>query len=244
MAITFDAISTGKSNSTASLTVAHTCTGTDRILIVQTMCNGAFTTGVTYNGVAMTLLLQDKDGGGGGSGTGVYYLLNPDSGTNNIVASLSTNYIVLTAVSYAGVSQISFPDNSSKENYPADNGATQTNTITPNVDGCWVVGGAFVNATASTTAGTGTTVRVSESNPAGGLGMGDNGAVITPATATSLNFVSSSAGRFGWIASMLEGAVAPTSNISTFAGVSQADVKEFASIVNADTKTLSNIDNI
>lgn len=202
MAIAFDATSSGKSNSTASLSVAHTCSGSDRILLVQTMCNGAFTTGVTYNGTAMTLLFSDKDGGGGGSGTSVYYLINPDTGTNNIVASLSTNFIVLTAVSYTGVYQSSFPDNSSKENYPADNAANQTNTITPNVDDCWVVGGAFVNANAATTAGSGTTVRISDSNAAGGLGMGDNNAAINPAASTSLVFASSSAGRFGWIASM------------------------------------------
>lgn len=202
MAIAFDAFSTGKSNSTSSLTVSHTCSGSDRILIVQTMCNGAFTTGVTYNGTSMTLLLQDKDGGAGGSGTSVYYLLNPDSGTHDIVASLSTNYIVLTAASYTGVYQSSFPDGSSKEDYPADNAATQSNTITPTEDDCWVVGGAFVNANAATTAGTGTTVRASDSNPAGGLGMGDNNADINPAASTTLNFASSSAGRFGWIAAM------------------------------------------
>lgn len=202
MAIAFDTFSSGKSNSTSSLVVSHTITGSDTILVVQTMCNGAFTTGVTYNGTSMTLLLQDKNGGGGGSGTGVYYLLNPSTGTNNIVASLSTNFIVCTAVSYTGVSQISFPNTSSKEDFPADNGANQTNTITPGVDDCWVIGGAFVNLNAATTAGAGTTVRVSDSNAAGGLGMGDNNAAINPAASTSLVFASSSAGRFGWIAAM------------------------------------------
>lgn len=216
MAIAYDSFSSGKSNSTASLTVSHTCSGSDRILLVQTMCNGAFTTGVTYNGTAMTLLLQDKNGGGGGSGTGVYYLINPDSGTHDIVASLSTNYIVLTAASYTGVDQASFPDGSSKEDYPADNGANQSNTITPINNNCWVVGGAFVNANAATSGGTDTTLRISDSNPAGGLGMGDNNATVATPAATTLIWTSSAAGRFGWIASMQESGGAPAVGAKLF----------------------------
>lgn len=242
MAIAYDSFSSGKSNSTASLTVSHTCSGSDRILLVSTMCNGAFTTGVTYNGTSMTLLLQDKDGGGGGSGTGVYYLINPDSGTHDIVASLSTNYIVLTAVSYTGVLQSSFPNTSSKENFPADNGANQTNTITPGIDDCWVVGGAFVNANAATTAGAGTTVRVSDSNPAGGLGMGDNNAAINPAASTSLVFASTATGRFGWIAAMAPAVAA--SQLKTLDGTAQASVKTIDGTAIASVKTWDGITNV
>ena len=58
--IAFDATANGQDSNVASLTWSHTCTGSDLVLIVGVSTRGgdgdAVPTGVTYNGVAMTLI--------------------------------------------------------------------------------------------------------------------------------------------------------------------------------------------
>ena len=105
MAIAFDAAATGVQPFGTGLTYAHTCTGTDRALFV-TVAAGANVSGVTYGGVAMTIL--------SGTGTGLVLagLLNPASGTNNVIISLAgTETCNATSASYTGVDQTTGWDN-------------------------------------------------------------------------------------------------------------------------------------
>lgn len=78
----------------SDVTVPHTCSGSDRALFVsvQNASNGALTiTSVTYNGDAMTQLwVLDTSSGVEAKNAG-YILINPDTGANNIVITISGN---------------------------------------------------------------------------------------------------------------------------------------------------------
>jgi hypothetical protein len=103
MAIAFDAASSVNSaTDVTSLTVSHTCTGSDLTLtaIVTIGGNAATCTGVTYNGVAMTQgVVSGPDGDN--NRTYIFYLANPATGAHNLVASFSAN---ASPVSLGGIS--------------------------------------------------------------------------------------------------------------------------------------------
>lgn len=105
MAISIDATASGGSNlnsGESSFTWNHTCSADAGILVV--MVAGQTTldvSGVTYNGVALTQLSSrgiDED-------VSIWYLLEPDSGTNAIVVSKTSSN------AYAGAASISFDGN-------------------------------------------------------------------------------------------------------------------------------------
>lgn len=92
MAVTVD--SAVNSTSTAfpgtSLTRSHTCSGSNIVLIAMTRADGTnkTATGVTYNGVAMSLA-GSKARGDGAAPIQIWYLVGAASGTHDIVASYS-----------------------------------------------------------------------------------------------------------------------------------------------------------
>jgi hypothetical protein len=117
MAIAFDTAVDGSFVAPAtSQTWSHTCTGTDRVLIVAVITQGSaggdVVSGITYNTVAMTRINTDQLGAST-SRTYLYYLINPASGANNVVVSYSTS-ITAGAISssYTGADQVSQPDSS------------------------------------------------------------------------------------------------------------------------------------
>lgn len=99
--------------SESSLTFAHAvAAGSNRILLVFVGKEGTATvTGVTYNGVAMTLI--DPPGTideNTLTGLEVYRLVAPATGTNNVVVTMSTNIggldrVTAVAASFTGVDQ-------------------------------------------------------------------------------------------------------------------------------------------
>lgn len=112
----------------ATLTWSHTCTGSNRALIVaiNDCSNPGAITGVTYNGVAMTLVesLQATF-----SLVQLYALSNPDPGAHDIVATMGSagDSHVGGAVSFTGAYQIT--------SYLTGTVATATGTSsTPSVD--------------------------------------------------------------------------------------------------------------
>jgi hypothetical protein len=185
MAIAFDAASSGIKNNSAStsLTVAHTCSGENRILFVAltTCLNADPCTGITYNGTAMTRI--DYIAPYSNGNTELWYLINPDSGTHDIVASYSSrNYVWFTAASYTGALQSGVPDASAKASSPSS--YTITGTVTTVADNCWVVMSAFGNS-AGHTAGSGTTIRAT--NPTDGRqSIADSDSAKTPAGEVTL----------------------------------------------------------
>lgn len=91
MAFSVDATSYGNNGAggTSSITLSHTCASGASILVVCLAANSStdIFTGVTYNGVAMTRAIESDVRKAGA----IYYLVNPDSGTHNIVASISSS---------------------------------------------------------------------------------------------------------------------------------------------------------
>ena len=107
----------------------------------------------------------------------MYYLLNPASGTHNIVisASASCDYIIAGAADYAGVAQVA-PEATAK--HIINPGTSLTTPITTITDNAWAI--LFengYNGGPAPGAGTGDVSRITS----GGWGLFDSGGAITPA---------------------------------------------------------------
>lgn len=115
MAIARDTSSTGESLSSTTLTFAHTCTGSNLLLLVGVMCrDGDNVTGVTYGGQALSQLIKRTNG----ITCYVYGKLSPLTGANDIVVTrtTSTDNLVGIGVSYTDVSQSGLPDATASAN--------------------------------------------------------------------------------------------------------------------------------
>ncbi|NTW31404.1 MAG: hypothetical protein HGB12_02025 [Bacteroidetes bacterium] len=199
-AIAFDASSTFGESQTSSATFSHTCSGANRILFVGGWVRGVsnFVTSITYNGIPMTQIGNQIDvlnNGGYHDKVFLFYLINPTSGTNNIIVTYtSTNWQCVSAVSYTGAKQSLQPDNF------ANNGPTSTNSLTTTLstvaDNCWTIL-AGLSDNGNTSAGAGTTLRKTASNAA----IFDSNGPITPNGSTSLIFSAASENKVAVMAS-------------------------------------------
>lgn len=197
MAIAFDAASGGSGYPVTSLTVSHTCSGSNRLLRVgvrSSVTSGGDTiTGVTYNGVAMTKIASQ-------SATvdrwiTLWELVDPDIGTHDIVATnIAPELIVVCAASYTGA------DAKDNHNTGATSGTALSVSATPVADNCWINGMFSCNIT-DIAAGSGTTNRNTSSG--GDAMMCDNNAAISPAASTALNVTASSSLIGGVVASIV-----------------------------------------
>lgn len=154
MAIAFDA-ATDSSVTGTSLTFSHTCTGSDRVLFVAMQYVSNTITGVTYNGVSMTLEVQRN----GTNRAAIYSLINPATGANNVVVSSSSSQqMQACAMSYTGANQT--PADLIKATVDrAATGTSDIQTVTTTVNGCWQIGTCGIQR--PTTASTGATERQS-----------------------------------------------------------------------------------
>jgi hypothetical protein len=188
MAIGFDAAVDGGNNggATSGLTFGHTCTGSDRLLLVGFY--GDVTGGnddissVTYAGAGMTLV--GKTTATLARFAYLYYLTGPASGANNVVITAgSTHYLIATAASYTGVNATGQPD-ASATNLAATTGIT--GTVTTIADNCWTMAAGFKNFTGvGISAGAGTTERAEGASFLYNA-MYDSNAAKTPAGSSSL----------------------------------------------------------
>lgn len=192
MAIAPDAASTGNGTGT-SLTVSHTCAGSDRGLFVAIVGdNGSdAVTGVTYNGVSC--LLVGKVQPSGGRWVYLYYLSAPATGAHNVVVSASGSvYLEANNASYTGVSQTGQPEASATNS----NASTASLTVTTSTitDNAWcVLAGSSQAGTLG--AGSGTTLRTSTLVGA----ILDSGAALTPAGSKSLIVTGASTNFMGGV---------------------------------------------
>lgn len=141
-AIAFDSSQTAGMNGVTSITFSHTITGTDTYLQVCAFTNKTTdqVTGVTYNGAAMTRSTTFRSLTGVG-GMSMYRLINPDTGTHNVVVSSSAStYMRAFSASYTGANQSSQPD-ATGEN--SGSGTTVTATLTTVASGAWMTSCAF-----------------------------------------------------------------------------------------------------
>lgn len=175
MAIAFDVASDNGSlaGPATSVTWAHTCTGSNRILFACFFGNTTDTvTGVTYNNVAMTFV--NKVSNTADRWIYVYMLVNPASGANNIVASGSSSLWRGLGVSYTGAAQSGQPDASGTNSATAVTGLT--GTITTVAANAWAILLGKTN-NGDPAAGTGSTQReVGEGN---GIAIFDSNAGLT-----------------------------------------------------------------
>lgn len=174
MAIAFDAAYSATTTGVTSLTYAHTCTGTELILICAAFCNQTRTiSSVTYAGAAMTLIdtsinVTDR--------IGLFYKLGPATGSNNIVITinLSASGLSGNSESFTGAKQSAQPDASTTQ------GATltpATTTLTIVANGSWAVVAGRDSSSGGTSPSTNCTDRGMDNSQ---VGMFDSGGPKSP----------------------------------------------------------------
>lgn len=229
MAIAFDSYSEGAAAGSVC-TVSHTCAGSNLILIVSARASPSTNTvtGVTYNGVAMTQIAtitvdaNDKEY--------LFYLLNPSTGTHDIVATQTGSNSVVTAASYTGAKQSGQPDNSGTN---SGSGTTMTQTLTPVASNCWMV--TFFDSTVSVvTQSTNTTLRGGSPSTFSKT-LGDTNGTISGATSMSATH---SSGAWGTVGVTIAPAVAsgPTT-VKILNGIAAASIKTWNGISWANVKS-------
>ncbi|MEZ4722546.1 MAG: hypothetical protein R2813_11795 [Flavobacteriales bacterium] len=132
-AIAFDASTTHAATEITTTSFSHTCSGSNRILIVGITSKGGSVSSVSYNGTAMTLL---SSGVQGEVSVAMYYLVAPATGAHNVSITMnSTRTIAVGANSYTGVDQVN-PFYS----FGSASGTSATSSVTiPSVTGHLVV---------------------------------------------------------------------------------------------------------
>lgn len=118
----------------------------------------------------------------------LYALVNPASGANNVVISVSPSSVIYGAsASYTGVAQTGMPDAFTTNN----NGGTGTTSLTVSLttiaDNCWTILIGTKSTGGAISAGTGSTKRTTASDDASGFGLFDSNTPITPAASTSMS---------------------------------------------------------
>ena len=211
MAIAYDNATGGNANPATSLTFSHTTSGSDRALFVGVVSNDTVTddvTGVTYGGVSMTRLIAITTTNSGLRATYIYYLLNPASGANNVVISVSAStYIDGVAVSYTGVKQSGMPDASTSTDGSGSGTWELSVSLASVADNCWHA--IFVSDNnGGENAGTGTTVRIDRNISI----WGDSNSAKTPAGSVTLAGTSSGTRQRGLMISFAPAAASSNSN--------------------------------
>lgn len=192
MAIAFDANTTVQTAISITLTYNHTVgAGADRILFVLVWTgSGSVTTGVTYNGVAMTKI-ADK-AAAGATEMSLWRLTNPASGSHDVVvtnngggAARSTSY----SSSYSGVAQTNPIDAFAVAGPTTTTSYSQSLTTT--ADNCWAIMMGYAQDVANKTAGANTVLRYQDKTVVGSF-LADTGAAKTPPGTDTMTITSTS----------------------------------------------------
>ncbi len=231
--IEFDSATNPSLATATSLTFAHTCTGTNRILLVGTMVRTTTISGVTYAGVSMTAV-GSRELVTGADYIQWFYLVAPATGANNVVISLNaSNVIIGGVVSYTGAKQTGQPDAVINNNATTE--ATTTTTLTTIADKCWTVLLARANDDGVSSAGTGTTRRA---NTTGYIQLYDSNGSKTPAGSTSL--INTQASQVT-ATQMLSIAMATSTDYPITASVGTFTLTGIASILRVGKKIIASV---
>lgn len=168
MAIAFDASAFSSWTTGTSHTLSHTCTGSNGILFWSTLSlsSSDIVTWVTYNWVSMTRIDYIW---WTWEWIYLYYLLNPATGANNIVATTSSSVTMYAeSSSYTGVKQSWQPDSTWRSVYATQaNMSTSTTTVADNSWIVWVFRSSAAQTAAAWTtlrAWVNTTIQIGDSN--------------------------------------------------------------------------------
>ena len=194
--VLFDAVGPGAAGTNVtfgnSLSWTHTCSGTNRVLLVGVAVGADPTTGltlsVTYNGVAMTQAALEYTGDDTNGNAQLFYLVNPATGPNTVQVTVTGGSGDLEAgsVSFTNVNQSAPIRNTALTNSPGSaNPSIQVTSASTDM----VVD---VLAAGSAVTSSGTTLRWMNNN-SDGTG-GGNGAQSTAngASSVTMNYVISS----------------------------------------------------
>lgn len=205
--IALDSTSNGTFTTTSPLVWSHTCAGTDRILFVAVDSLTDSVTGVTYNGVSMTLVDKTTYPGAGRRGQRLYYLVAPATGANNISASFSGANCNGGSISYTGAKQTGQPD-SSNTKAQGTSEATMTIATTVVASNCWQIACSIDDQGSGGTGLNGAVVRQTNGQ---GMMFGDsNAAVSTGSQTITYDFAGSNA-----IYGAVTASIAPTASAAT-----------------------------
>jgi hypothetical protein len=143
---------------------------------------------VTYNGVGMTLSDSMVNNGGPNAYLSLWYLINPATGTNNIIVTNSGagNTVSACSASYTGASQTGVPD-AHGTNSQASGSTSYTWGLTSIANNCWIVSGLLWPVTPPLTAGANTIVRQQPELVICGATLVDSNGPMTPAGTDNLN---------------------------------------------------------
>lgn len=239
MAIAFDAASGNQVNPGSSLTTSHTCTGSNLVLVVFCVTNsGADSiTGVTYNGTSLTRITIFDTAQGPWY---AYYLVNPATGTHNLVVNSDrgTNVLTYAGASYTGCLQTSAVINAFASGTTSSS-SSFTQAVTSTVDNCWVTLGFMDNFSSSSggyTAGSNTTLRYNS----GWSGFGDSNAVVHPAGSLTVG-ASKSFASWHHIAIAIAPVVSGPANLKTFNGLATASIKTINGLAIGSIKSVNGL---
>lgn len=152
---------TASSSLTFSFTVSS---GSNRLLVVfvanRYALGGNEVTGITYNGDSLTYAAAGFDEVGTADNyTKLYYMVAPDTGTANVVVTMSggVNHIYAVAAEFTGVDQSDPLNIAGNVDDGSDSPATMS--VTPDANNCLVVGGFLSEANTLGSASNGTALQ-------------------------------------------------------------------------------------
>lgn len=239
MAIAFSNSASATGASGTGITTSFNMTGsTDTLLLVHvTVVNGTGTTGVTFNGNALTIVNSERTDAAGEKVS--QWAIVGQTGTANVVSSWgSTAFGIYVMTSYTGVNQSATPD-SSNFAQSATNASTLTTSTTVVASNCWLMMTCMSDDQAPT-AGSGTFLRQVGSNVIvtafdsnGTVSTGSQSLIVEGGAATTqfTNIISS------WAPS---GGTGPA-NLKTWNGIAKANLKTLNGIAIANVKTVDGI---
>lgn len=196
-----------------SRTWSHTCSGSDRILVVHCLGQNSADriSGVTYNSVAMsraTITASQNN-----TRLYIYTLVAPSTGANNVVVTISASTSCgFLSVSYTGAQQSGQPDEVGTNTTAG--ASTLSSSISSQNSGAWLVG--CFQATDGTgsayTAGSNTTERVANNGYPRMRGFDSN---ATTTTSQTYNWTGTDAALIA-IAEILESGGGPSATTYNF----------------------------
>lgn len=218
MAIAIDNSQQAIAFATSVTYTGFTVTGSNMIGIVsvanQANAGGSWatdTSGVTFNGSAMTKIDVVQINSGYGNSVSLWGRLAPTTG--NVVATRSTNVdrITICIATYSGVSQSTAIGSLTKTSLGTSSGSSFTGTLTAGTNS-WVVLGTYISAGGGPgTAGSGTTLRVKDGEI--NYLFDSNGAV---SGSTSLNVNCGGSFPYGYVMVSFDPASAAVANTTNF----------------------------
>lgn len=241
MAIAYDASSSLNASawsSGSSFTWSHTCSGSNRYLIVGVfVANGTdIVSGVTYNGVAMTRIntgvknpAQER--------TYLYGLTAPATGDNDIVVTLSTSnsFVAAAGVSYTGVKQTGQPEANAINN-TASPATSLTLTVTTTSDNAWLAG--IFRNDGGTQSVTNTNCSTRGGYVGGGVHIVDTNAAQTPAGSKSITQTNTTSSNWNGVVAVLAPSI---TNIKSINGLAYDSVKSFNGLAKASIKSINGL---